>query len=88
MTQKELDIKIYEIKSFVSDKFRDIQMQSQALKNVEDETKIMQTLTKISDFITEIKRGYDTFNSLIREDVEEEEEDNTYDICNIFDDLK
>lgn len=64
MKQSELDEKIYEVKSFIADKFKDIQMQSRSLKNVESEVKVKQTLIKIQDAITDIRRGYDELENL------------------------
>lgn len=72
MTQSQIDGKIYEMKVYIADKFRDIQMQSQTLKNVEDETKVLQALAKISDFSEEIKRGYYALTELENEEVTEE----------------
>lgn len=79
MTQREIDDKVYELKMYIADKFRDIQMQSQALKNVEDETKTLQTCLKISDFVTEIQRAYGSLEELAHEEPEEEPEDETFD---------
>lgn len=77
MTQVQLDDKIDETKMYIADKFRDITMQADALKTKtpEDEEKVKQILTKISDFIEEIYRGYGTLEGLSREDVEEEPSD-------------
>lgn len=76
MTQTEYEDKEYELKMYISDKFRDIQMQANSLKNVEDITKTKQTLTKISDFIQEIHRGYSSLESLYHEDITDEQDDN------------
>jgi len=62
--QSELDEKIYEVKSFIADKFKDIQMQSQSLKYVESEVKVKQTLIKIQYAIADIHRGYDELEKL------------------------
>lgn len=75
MTQKEIDDKTYELRMYISDKFRDIQMQSQALKNVEDETKNLQTCVKISDFVAEIQKAYGSLEELAHEEPEEEPQD-------------
>jgi hypothetical protein len=74
--QSDLDEKIYEVKSFIADKFKDIQMQSRSLKNVESEVKVKQTLIKIQDAITDIRRGYDELEklTLITPDQNEPEE--------------
>jgi len=74
--QSELDEKIYEVKSFIADKFRDIQMQSQSLKYVESEVKVKQALIKIQDAIADIRRGYDELEklALITPDQDEPEE--------------
>lgn len=86
MTQREIDAKVYEMKSYIADKFRDIQMQAQTLKNVEDETKALNTLTKISDFTGEIRRAYGSLEDMSHEDIEEEpEEDNSYNNCSSYD---
>jgi hypothetical protein len=84
MTQRELDDKMYEMRSFIADKFRDIQMQSQSLKNVEDEVKVLQTLTKINDFTDEIRRGYGELDALYHEDVDEEEKEQFDSILDSF----
>ena len=65
MTERELETKIYDMKSFIADKFKDIQMQAQSLKNPdEDQMKILSILTKISDDISDIKRGYSDLEEL------------------------
>lgn len=74
MTQQKLDSKIYDTKVYIADKFRDIQLQASALKNVEDENKVKQTLTKITDFAADIFRAYGTLEELFREEPETEEE--------------
>ena len=71
MTVRELEDKIFETQMYISDKFRDIQMQAQSLKSVEDEAKVQITLTKIIDFVEEVRRGYDTLNALHHEEPEE-----------------
>lgn len=58
MKQHELEDKTYEIRSYIADKFRDIQSNATLLKNVEDEIKVKQILGKISDYSEEILRGY------------------------------
>ena len=75
MTEGQIEDKIYETKMYISDKFRDIQMQAQSLKNVEDEEKVKQTLTKIRDFVDEVFRGYGTLEELDHEIPEEESSD-------------
>lgn len=75
MTQQELDSKIYDTKVYIADKFRDIQSQASALKNVEDESKVKQTLTKITDFAADIFRAYGTLEELFHEEPEMENEE-------------
>lgn len=74
MKQFEIDEKIYEIKSYIADKFRDIQSNATALKNVEDEIKVKQILGKISDFSEEILRGYREIEDLSFETVDADDE--------------
>lgn len=74
MTRTEYEEKEYELKMYIADKFRDIQMQANSLKNVEDATKVKLTLVKISDFIQEIQRGYGSLESLYHEDITEEQD--------------
>jgi len=85
MTLQELETKTYELKSYIADKFRDIQMQANSLKNVEDEDKVLITLAKLTDFITEIRRGYSNIALLYQEEIEEEIEET--DDCDIFSNL-
>lgn len=85
MTAHELEAKTYELKSYIADKFRDIQMQANSLKNVEDEGKVLITLAKLTDFITEIRRGYSDIALLYQEEIEEEIEET--DDCDIFSNL-
>lgn len=75
MTQKQLDNKIYELKSFVADKFKDIQMQSASLKNPEDQMKSNQTMTKITDDIADIRKAFGDIKVLESEVPEEDEDD-------------
>lgn len=58
MTQREIENEIYDQKYHIADKFKDIQMQGNALKNPEDEGKNKQTLIKIKDAIDDILRAY------------------------------
>lgn len=79
MTISQIEDKMFELRSYIADKFRDIQMQSQALKNVEDEAKNRITLTKINDFVEEILRGYGELEALYHEEPDEETpDDNEY----------
>lgn len=78
MTQREIDNKVFELRMYISDKFRDIQMQSQALKNVEDEVKNKQTLVKITDFVNEIQSAYGSLADLMHEEAEEPEEEDEF----------
>ena len=80
MSRRDYDDKEYELKSHIADKFKDIQMQANSLKNVEDETKVRQTFIKINDFIDEARRAYGDLEALAHEDVIEEE-DTTDDYC-------
>ena len=81
MTRREYDDKEYEIKSYIADKFKDIQMQALSLKNVEDETKVRQAFVKINDFIDEARRSYGDLEALSHEDVVEETEDSDDEFC-------
>ncbi len=74
MTQKQLDNKIYELKSFAADKFKDIQMQAASLKNPEDQMKVNQTMTKITDDIADIRKAFGDIKTLESE-VPEDEDD-------------
>lgn len=78
MTQKEIDTKIFEMRMYIADKFRDIQMQSQSLKNVEDEVRVKQTLVKISDFVNEIQSAYRELSDLQCEEADEPEEEDSF----------
>ena len=71
MTLKEIENAQFETRMFIADKFRDIQMQANSLKNVEDQSKALLTLTKITDFVEEIRRGYSNLDTLDREEPEE-----------------
>lgn len=75
MTQKEIDEKLYEYNSFVTDKFRDIQAQANTLKYV-DRQKNEVVFAKISDFIADIRHVYDKIEELERETPDAEEEEN------------
>lgn len=83
MTQQEIDDKVFELRMYISDKFRDIQMQSNSLKNVEDEVRNKQTLVKIDDFINDIRTAYSNLSDLQCEEAEEPEE-NDDDYCKLF----
>lgn len=78
MTQKEIDTKVFELRMYIADKFRDIQMQSQSLKNVEDEVRVKQTLVKISDFVNEIQSAYRELSDLQHEEADEPEEEDSF----------
>lgn len=54
MTQQQLDYRIYEVKSLITDKFKDIQTLAQSLETPEGNYKV--TLQKITDAITDINR--------------------------------
>ena len=77
MKQHELEEKTYEIRSYIADKFRDIQSNATLLKNVEDEIKVKQILGKISDYSEEVLRGYRQLDELSYETPDEEEQDDT-----------
>lgn len=81
MTQAQLDDKINETKMYIADQFRNITMQADALKTktVEDEVKVKQTFTKISDFIEEALRGYGTLEELEHEFVDDDPPDHNDD---------
>ncbi len=74
LSRREYDDKEYELKSYIADKFKDIQMQANSLKNVEDEVKVRQAFIKINDFIDEARRSYGDLEELSHEDVIEEED--------------
>ena len=74
MTQRELEQKDYELRSFIADKIKDIQMQGNSMKNPEDKTRNLQTLTRIADCISDIKRTYVELERLDGEDPEEDEQ--------------
>lgn len=78
MTQGQIDEKIYEMQSYITDRFRDIQRQANTLKNADDKTKVIQTLAKISDYSTDIQRGYEIWDKLMQEESEEPDETNSY----------
>lgn len=78
MTQREIDEKISNWRNIISDKFKDMQMQSQALKNPEDETKNNIILTKISDDIADIRRAFGEVK-VLGNTIPDEEEDDGYD---------
>ena len=80
MTKHQLESKIYDTKSYIADKFRDIQGQANTLKNVEDETKVLQALAKISDFTADIQRGYGTLNALLLEEPEDDEDEDDHSV--------
>lgn len=85
MTIKEQEDQIFETQMYIADKFRDIQMQANSLKAVEDEDKVKITLTKIVDFCEEIRRGYNTLEELKFVDpVEENNDDEEYNGFNSF----
>lgn len=71
MTQQQIDEKIFEMQSYISDRFRDMQRQANTLKNAEDKTKNIQTLAKMSDYSTDIQRSYELLEELMREEPEE-----------------
>ncbi len=75
MTVQQIENEKFEVKMFIADKFRDIQMQSNSLKNVEDTSKVHQTLTKIVDFVEEVRRSYSRLETLDMEEPEEENND-------------
>lgn len=71
MTLQEIEDRDYELRSFIADKFKDIQMQSNALKNPEDEDKNKTTLIKICDAVEDIRRSYGQLLELSMEIPEE-----------------
>lgn len=75
MTVQQIEDEKFEVRMFIADKFRDIQMQSNSLKNVEDVSKVHQTLTKIVDFVEEVRRSYSRLETLDMEEPEEENDD-------------
>ena len=85
MKRTEYEEKEHELIMYIADKFRDIQMQANALKNVEDEVKVRQTLVKISDFVEEIYKGYNSLEDLHHEDVDDSvNEEDGYDAFALF----
>lgn len=74
MTQAQIDDKIYETKMYIADQIHNIVLQAEYLKmkTAEDEIKVKQTLTKITDFAEEIVRGFGTLEELSREFADEE----------------
>lgn len=76
MTQRDIDEKTSDWLNIIADKFKDMQMQSQALKNPEDETKNNVILTKISDDIADIRRAFGEINVLENTIPDEEDDDN------------
>mgnify|MGYP006967218005 CR=1 FL=1 len=76
MTLREIEDKQFEVSMYIADKFRDIQMQANSLKSVEDEVKVKSTITKIVDFCEEVRRGYAELESLSMEDPVEETDNN------------
>lgn len=71
MTQRQIEEKIFEMQSYITDRFRDLQRQANTLKNPEDKTKNIQTLAKISDYSTDIQRSYEILEKLMCEEPEE-----------------
>ena len=71
-----LEDKKFELKNYIADKFRDLQLQSQSLKIVEDEVKNLQTLSKMVDFINEVRRSYGELSNLEYEEEHLEENEN------------
>lgn len=85
MKRTEYEEKEHELIMYIADKFRDIQMQANALKNVEDEVKVRQTLVKISDFVEEIYKGYSSLEDLHHEDVDDSvDNEDDYDAFALF----
>lgn len=79
MTQAEIDKKMFELNNFIADKFKDMQMLTQTLRNPEDVLKSNQTMTKITDSIADVRRAYSDISALDAIIPEEEnEENNTY----------
>lgn len=78
MTQQEIDSKSFEYRNYIAERFKDIQFQGVALRNPEDKTKSLQTLSRIADCIDDIKRAYDELEMLERIEPEDEETDNGY----------
>jgi hypothetical protein len=74
MTRQELDDAIFKRQYYIADSFKDIQMASSALKNVEDETKNLQNLMKIKDAVEDIKRTYYELDDLMYAEPDEEED--------------
>ncbi len=73
MTRRELEMKDYELRSFIAEKFKDIQMQAQSLKNVEDRDKALRAFAAIDEFIGDAKRTYVELEYLQDETPEDEE---------------
>lgn len=73
MTQKEIDEKIYTFNSYILDKFKDIQGQANALKNV-DKPKNEVVFLKIKDAIADIRKAYDELERLSTISPEETED--------------
>ena len=58
MTKREIELKIEAWKYHIADKFKDIQVNANALKYAENQGKNNQLLMKITDAIDDIKRSY------------------------------
>ena len=78
MTLRELEQRDYELRSFIADKIKDIQMQGNSMKNPEDKMRNLQTLTRITDCISDIKRTYAELEQLDGESPDEEDEDELF----------
>lgn len=73
MTQKQIDEKKYNYSTFVLDKFKDIQVQANTLKNV-DRPKNEVAFAKITDYIADIRSAFDKLEELDREEPDIEED--------------
>lgn len=75
MTKSQIDRKRFDLHCFISDKFKDIQMQAAALKNPEDQTKDNQLMTKIADDIADVRRAFGDITELDAQIPDEEHEE-------------
>ena len=72
MTLKEIEQAKYLKYDTIADRFKDLQMQSNALKNPEDEIRTLNLLTRIADDVTDIKKLYTEIKDLDDEIPEKE----------------
>lgn len=75
MKQAEIDNAIFEWRNFIAERFKDVQMVSQTLKNPEDKDKNYNTFVKITDCFNDCRRAYDNIMRLENEVPDPEEED-------------